>query len=180
MKTRLILLQFIFLITIKVAFSQDSVSFDSRTKVVLDHFSELFKDQTKVIEVFSFFDNKGFHYYNINIVYELSLALDPQPMFYYKYRNLILVYQNYFYTIKHSPEYLKQYINEVKLYTLNDIEIDSIEPLKTHRIKDAETIICGKGAILYYCYKVEDNRIINFEKTWEPFKNDCTIPHTNR
>lgn len=180
MKTRLLFFCFIFLITIKVALSQDFVSFDSKTKVVLDHFSELFKDQTKVINIFSFFDENGFYYYNINVVNELSLALKPQPLFYYKYKNLIIIYQNYFYYVKHSTDFLKQYINEVKPCTLNDIEIDSIAPLKTHRVIEPETIILDDGSILYYCYKVEENSIVKFEKTWEPYHNECTIPHTNR
>ena len=85
--------------TIKIVLSQDSVSFDSRTKVVLDHFSEIFKDQTKVIRLFSFFDENNIRYYNISVVDELSLALNLQPLYYYKYKNLILIYQNYFYFI---------------------------------------------------------------------------------
>jgi len=165
---------------IKVVLSQDSVSFDSRTKVVLDHFSEIFKDQTKVIRLFSFFDENRIHYYNIDVVDKLSLALNLQPLYYYKYKNLILIYQNYFYFIKHSPEFLKQYINKVKPYTLNDIEIDSIDPLKTHRVIKPRIEIVDKGSILYYCYKVEGNSIVKFEKTWEPYDNKCAIPHTNR
>lgn len=160
------------------AYSQDSISFSPNTKVVLDHFSGIFQNQKKLIRLSSFFDENNIFYYNIYTIDNLSLALRPQPISYFKFKSLILIHQNYFYYIEHSKKFLEDYVADIKSSIRNDIEIDSYVPLKTHNVLKSKEIVVD-GVTDYYCYKVKDGKILSFAKTEEPFNNECFNFHSH-
>ena len=151
-------------------YSQDTVSYLRETKLVLDHFSSLFTNQEKAINLASYIKEKNTLYFNIKTVDRLSLALIPEPLYYNKYKNLIIVYQNYHYNLNHSKSFLVKYFNDIENTVINDIVIDFFEPLTYHR-KDINEEIVVDEKILYYCYKVKDGVIISFEKTYTPYKD---------
>ena len=151
-------------------FSQDSVSYSGNTKLVLDHFSGLFPNQKKVINLSSYFDDKNVYFYNISIVEDLVLAINPQPLYYNKYKSLILIFQNYYYVAEHSKDYILKYINDIKDFVNINVVIDEYKPLRYH-LRSVDEEILVHAQITYFCYKVKNGKIISFEKSIEKYKN---------
>lgn len=165
----LIIILLIFFCFAFKGFSQDTVSFVGNTRIVLDHLSKQFQNQKKIVRMESFFDNKNIYFYNITVLYELSLAVDPIPLYYIKYKNLILIFQNDFYVVNHSKQYINNYINSIKDFLNNDIIVDKIEPFTYHSKEIPESILLDNMS--YYCYSVEYENIISFNITPKPYKD---------
>lgn len=165
------------LISFQECYAQDSVSFSLNTCVVLDQFSSLFPNEKKAIAISSCFDENSNFYYKIHIIDKFSLAIKPAPLYYLKYKNLMLISQNYFYYVNHSADFLGKYLDDIKSYLDADIIVDSLVPLKYHLITtDNEFVVDEK--IIYYYYKINNGKIISSESTLKPNLMPCVDNHS--